>query len=54
MTVTSNQNIPPQSRTIDGLSIRYAESESRDDHALQLGWRRRASSPIARSTDARL
>ena len=28
--------IQPQFRTIDGLSIRYAESEDRDDHALLL------------------
>jgi hypothetical protein len=28
-------NTPPtQFRTIDGLSIRFAESEERDDHAL--------------------
>jgi pimeloyl-ACP methyl ester carboxylesterase len=33
---TSSQSIRPQFRTIDGLSIRYAESESRDDHALLL------------------
>ncbi len=26
--------IRPKTRTIDGLSIRYAESEPRDDHAL--------------------
>lgn len=37
MTVSSNQAIQPRFRTIDGLSIRYAESESRDDHALLLG-----------------
>ena len=36
MTMKSNQSIQPQVRTIDGLSIRYAESESRDDHALLL------------------
>src|SRR5712671_2491680 len=31
-------NAPPtQFRTIDGLSIRFAESEERDDHALLLG-----------------
>ena len=36
MAVMSNQNIHSQSRTIDGLSIRYAESEPRDDHALLL------------------
>jgi len=26
----------PRARTIDGLSIRYAESEHRDEHALLL------------------
>jgi hypothetical protein len=26
--------IQPQFRTIDGLTIRFAESEQRDDHAL--------------------
>jgi pimeloyl-ACP methyl ester carboxylesterase len=31
-----NGSIEPQFRTIDGLSIRYAESEQRDDHALLL------------------
>jgi pimeloyl-ACP methyl ester carboxylesterase len=36
MTVTLNQAIQPQVRTIDGLSIRYAESEPRDDQALLL------------------
>jgi pimeloyl-ACP methyl ester carboxylesterase len=36
MAIMSNQNIHPQSRTIDGLSIRYVESEPRDDHALLL------------------
>jgi pimeloyl-ACP methyl ester carboxylesterase len=30
------QSIEPQLRTIDGLSIRYAESEPRDSHALLL------------------
>jgi pimeloyl-ACP methyl ester carboxylesterase len=34
MTVMSKQAIHPQSRTIDGVSIRFAESEPRDDHAL--------------------
>jgi len=29
-----SQSIRPKTRTIDGLSIRYAESEPRDDHAL--------------------
>jgi pimeloyl-ACP methyl ester carboxylesterase len=33
---TLSQSIQPQVRTIDGLSIRYAESEPRDDHALLL------------------
>jgi pimeloyl-ACP methyl ester carboxylesterase len=28
--------IQPQFRTIDGLSIRFAQSEQRDDHALLL------------------
>jgi pimeloyl-ACP methyl ester carboxylesterase len=36
MTVTLNQAIQTQFRTIDGLSIRYAESEPRDDNALLL------------------
>src|ERR1043165_1942072 len=36
MTTTSLQMIRPQVRTIDGLSIRYAESEPRKDHALLL------------------
>ena len=36
MTVTLNQTIQTQFRTIDGLSIRLAESEPRDDHALLL------------------
>jgi pimeloyl-ACP methyl ester carboxylesterase len=31
-----NGPIQTQSRTIDGLSIRYAESDARDDHALLL------------------
>lgn len=34
MTVVSKNSIQPQSRTIDGVSIRFAESEPRDDHAL--------------------
>ena len=34
--MTLSQSIRPQVRTIDGLSIRYAESEPRDDHALLL------------------
>ena len=36
MTTTLSQSIQPHVRTIDGLSIRYAESEPRDDHALLL------------------
>ena len=36
MVTTLSQSIRPQVRTIDGLSIRYAESEPRDDHALLL------------------
>ena len=36
MTATMNQTIQPQFRTIDGLSIRIAESEDRGDHALLL------------------
>jgi len=36
MTTTSRQSIKPQVRAIDGLSVRYAESESRADHALLL------------------
>jgi pimeloyl-ACP methyl ester carboxylesterase len=36
VTTTLSQSIQPQIRTIDGLSIRYAESEQRDDHALLL------------------
>jgi pimeloyl-ACP methyl ester carboxylesterase len=31
-----NGSIQPKFRTIDGLAIRYAESEDRDDHALLL------------------
>ena len=31
-----SQSIRPQTRTVDGLSIRYAESEPRDDQALLL------------------
>jgi pimeloyl-ACP methyl ester carboxylesterase len=33
---SSNKSIEPRVRTIDGLSIRFAESEDRDDHALLL------------------
>jgi pimeloyl-ACP methyl ester carboxylesterase len=36
MTVSLNQSIQTQFRTIDGLSIRFAESEDRDQHALLL------------------
>jgi pimeloyl-ACP methyl ester carboxylesterase len=36
MPATLSQSIRPQVRTIDGLSIRYAESEPRNDHALLL------------------
>jgi pimeloyl-ACP methyl ester carboxylesterase len=36
MPATLSQTIRPQVRTIDGLAIRYAESEPRDDHALLL------------------
>lgn len=36
MAITLNQSIQTQFRTIDGLSIRFAESEDRDDHALLL------------------
>ena len=36
MTTASSESIRPQVRTIDGLSVRYAESEPRDDHALLL------------------
>lgn len=35
-TISPVQSILPQVRTIDGLSIRYAESEQREDHALLL------------------
>jgi pimeloyl-ACP methyl ester carboxylesterase len=36
MTVVTKHAINPQSRTIDGVSIRFAESELRGDHALLL------------------
>jgi pimeloyl-ACP methyl ester carboxylesterase len=36
VTTTLSQSIQPQVRAIDGLAIRYAESEPRDDHALLL------------------
>jgi len=34
--ITCDQSIQTQFRTIDGLSIRFAESEQRDGHALLL------------------
>jgi hypothetical protein len=34
MTVMSKQAINLQTRTVDGVSIRFAESEPRDDHPL--------------------
>jgi hypothetical protein len=37
VTLPFSQAIQPRFRTIDGLSIRYAESEDRADHALLLG-----------------
>jgi pimeloyl-ACP methyl ester carboxylesterase len=36
VTTSSKASIQPQFRTIDGLEIRFAESERRDDHALLL------------------
>ena len=36
MSTWSIESIEPKFRTIDGLSIRFAESETRDDHALLL------------------
>jgi pimeloyl-ACP methyl ester carboxylesterase len=36
MSMALNTAIEPQFRTIDGLKIRFAESEQRDDHALLL------------------
>jgi hypothetical protein len=36
VTVSLNESIQTQFRTIDGLSIRFAESEDRDRHALLL------------------
>ena len=36
MSMALNTAIEPQFRTIDGLKIRFAESEERDDHALLL------------------
>jgi pimeloyl-ACP methyl ester carboxylesterase len=36
VTLSLSESIQPQFRTIDGLSIRFAESEDRSDHALLL------------------
>ncbi|MFL5578599.1 MAG: alpha/beta fold hydrolase [Gemmatimonadaceae bacterium] len=36
MTTSTQQSIRTQFRTIDGLSVRFAESDDRDDHALLL------------------
>jgi hypothetical protein len=36
MRLDSSQSIQPPMRSIGGLSIRYAESELREDHALLL------------------
>jgi pimeloyl-ACP methyl ester carboxylesterase len=36
MSTSLNTSIEPQFRTIDGLKIRFAESEQKDDHALLL------------------
>ena len=36
MTAAKPETIQPQFRTVDGLSIRFAESEDRGDHALLL------------------
>jgi hypothetical protein len=36
MTTTSSQSMQTRVRTIDSLSVRYAESEPRHDHALRL------------------
>jgi hypothetical protein len=49
MTTTLTQTIHPQVCTIDGLAIRFAESEPRGDHALLLNpWpeSRLASGPV--------
>ncbi len=46
----SNTPIQPRFRTIDGLTVRFAESERRDDHALfAKSSGRRACSPSSRS-----
>jgi hypothetical protein len=34
--MTTTQSIQPRVRTIDGLTIRYTESEPRSEHALLL------------------
>ena len=34
MTATRSGAIQTQSRTIDGLNVRFAESDARDEHAL--------------------
>lgn len=34
MTASSSESVQPRFRTIDGLSVRYAESDERDDHAI--------------------
>jgi pimeloyl-ACP methyl ester carboxylesterase len=36
VTLSLNESIQPQFRTIDGLSVRFAQSEARSDHALLL------------------
>ena len=36
MSTSLNTSIEPQFRTIDGLKIRFAESEQGDEHALLL------------------
>ena len=36
MTTSLNESIQPQFRTVDGLSVRFAQSEARSDHALLL------------------
>jgi hypothetical protein len=36
MSASLNTSIEPQFRTVDGLNVRFAESEPRDEHALLL------------------
>jgi pimeloyl-ACP methyl ester carboxylesterase len=49
MSIALNTSIEPPFRTIDGLKIRFAESEQRDDHALLLSpWP--TSEPATRSS----